>query len=98
MRAFDRTRRFWLSTTLRIDPSCGVSVPDWMPAWATVVLLVLAAPGWLGMFLVDWVNGQVLPDMPVALVSQFLMYFGLGHLVALAIRKIGSRQMRPQER
>jgi len=50
------------------------------------------------MFLVDWVNGQVLPDMPVALVSQFLMYFGLGHLVALAIRKIGSRQMRPQER
>ena len=86
---------FWIALELHINPACGASVPSWVPLWLSIVLLCLAMPGWLGHMLLC----QVLPEqtlLAAAFVSQFLVFFGLGHLAALAIRAITRRLRRPE--
>ena len=86
---------FWISLKLRINPACGANVPHWVPLWLNVVLLCLAIPGWFGSTLLY----RVLPEqafLAAAFVTQFLVYFGLGHLVALGIRAITGRRRRKE--
>jgi len=82
----------WISLWLRINPACGSTVPEWVPSILTLVLLIVSAPGWIGLILLD------IPSYPYAALigfsfTQFIFYYSLTSFIIFISGKMKQHKL-----
>ncbi len=83
----------WISLELHINPFDGGGIPKWVPLCLALMLLLIAAPGWIGLSLFPKFIPGDSGDLISFYIGQIIAYFLFAHLLNLLIIYFKNRKL-----
>jgi hypothetical protein len=86
-----------ITLRLGVNPACAAPTAKWVPGSLILALLILSAPGWIGLMLRDMLGlsrmlgYSSIADIFVFILFQFITYYVSVFLVVMFIKKIRTR-------